>query len=223
MTFDAIHLPHMKTISGFISTLFHPLLFPTYGTLLILSLNPNLFGFYGEGAYRNGLWLIIVFVLTVVFPAVWILMMRGLGMIDSMKMETPKERIVPFVASLTFYLWTAWMFKANVHMKIEGNQFIFYMMLGACVSVSVAFFMNIFTRVSLHTIGAGGILGLLLVLIHISTFDLRILFVAAILVAGLIGTAQLILKGHSEPEVVSGYLIGFAGQFLAFNVISRFL
>ena len=180
-----------------------------------------MFGYFGERLHF--VWLIIVFALTFMFPAVWMLLMNGLGMIDSLKMETSKERIVPFVAAITFYLWTTWMFKANVHMKIPTNQLIFYMMLGACVSISIAFFMNIFTKVSLHTLGAGSILGLILILVRFSTFDLRFLFVGAILVAGVIGTARLILKSHSESEILSGYAIGFIGQFLAFSVISRFL
>ena len=211
----------MKALSKFISYLFHPLLFPTYGTVLILALNPNMFGYFGEKLHF--VWLIIVFALTFMFPAVWILMMKGLGMIESLNMETSKERIIPFVAAGTFYLWTTWMFKANVHMKIPANQFIFYMMVGACISLFAAFLMNIFTKVSLHTLGAGSILGLLLILVKFSTFDIRILFIIAIVLAGIIGTARLILKAHDEPEIIAGYLIGFTGQFLAFNVISKFL
>jgi len=211
----------MKTLARLVTWLFHPLLFPTYGTLLILALNPNMYGYFGERLHI--VWLIIVFALTFVFPAVWILMMKGLGMIEHLRMETPRERIVPFVAAITFYLWTTWMFKANTHMKIPSNLLIFYMMAGACISVSVAFFLNIFTRVSLHTLGAGSILGLLLVLIRFSTYDLRMIMVGAILMAGIIGTATLLLKNHDEPEVLAGYFIGFSGQFLAFGVISNFL
>lgn len=211
----------MKTISNIISLLFHPLLFPTYGALLILGLNPNMFGYFGERLHF--VWLIIVFALTVIFPAIWMLMMKGLGMIDSLKMETNKERIIPFVAAMTFYLWATWMFKANVHMKIPGNQFLFYMMVGATISISVAFLMNSFTMVSLHTLGAGSIVALLLILVRFSTYDLRMLFVGAILLAGIIGTTRLILKAHNSAEVFSGYFIGFVGQFLAFNIISRVL
>ena len=72
----------MKAISRVVSYLFHPLLFPTYGALLILVLNPNMFGYFGEKLHF--VWLIIVFALTFVFPAVWMLMMKGLGMIDSL-------------------------------------------------------------------------------------------------------------------------------------------
>jgi hypothetical protein len=217
---ELITFAGMKSLSRFASYLFHPLLFPTYGTLLILTLNPNLFGPFDKAAQIK--W-IIVFALTFIFPVVWILMMKGLGMIDNFKLETSKERIVPYVATITFYLWTAWMYKANVHMKTATNPFIFYMMVGACISVSTAFFLNTWTLISLHTIGAGSLLGLLLILVKFSTFDLRWLFVGFILWAGIIGTARLILKAHTETQVALGYLIGFTGQFLAFNIISRFV
>src|SRR5579863_1710346 len=99
----------MKTTSHILSWLFHPLLFPTYGTLIILLFNPNMFGSFGQKVHVE--WLIIIFALTLMFPGVWILMMLRLDMIDSMAMETARERIVPFVSTATFYLWAAWMFK----------------------------------------------------------------------------------------------------------------
>ena len=216
-----ITFARMKAISTFISYLFHPFLFPLFGAILVLGLNPNMFGHFGEVTHIK--WLIVIFALTFMFPSVWILMMKGLEMIDSLKMETPKECIVPFVATITFYLWATWMFKANVAMKMPGNPFLFYMMLGACISISVAFFLNSWAHISLHALGAGSIIGLLLILIKVSTFDIRFLFVVALILAGLLGTARLILKGHTESEVLGGYFIGFIGQFLAFSVASRFI
>jgi membrane-associated phospholipid phosphatase len=42
---------------------------------------------------------------------------------------------------------------------------------------------------------------------------------AILLLAGVIGTARLYLKAHSLPEVLNGYLIGFAAQMLAMRFI----
>jgi hypothetical protein len=211
----------MKTLSRLISVIFHPLLFPTYGALLLLVLNPTMFGFFGERLHI--VWLIIVFALTVVFPTVWILMMKGLGMIDSLDIKTPSQRIVPFIAVGTFYLWATWMFKSSAHMKIPSNRLIYYMMMGASLSLFTAFFLNIWTRISLHTIGIGSILGVLLIMVRISPFDLRPVFIVTILLAGIIGTARLLLDENTETEVLAGYFIGFIGQFLSFFLISKFL
>jgi hypothetical protein len=209
----------MKATARIISYLFHPLLFPTYATAIILAVNPNLFGQFADRA--QGVWMIIVFALTFIFPAVWILMMKGLKMIDSLTMETTQDRIIPFIATASFYLWATWMFKPNVHMKIPNNMLIFYMLLGSCFSLFMAFFINIFAKISLHSLAAGSLLALLLALIHTSTIDMRLMLIGAILLAGIIGSSRLILNAHSEREVFSGYLVGFTGQFLAFTIIPR--
>lgn len=209
----------MKIAARIISYLFHPLLFPVFGATLIIAANPNMFGHFGERVH--GAWLIIVFALTFLFPVVWLVMMKRLDMIQNFKLETSKDRIIPFIAVATFYLWTAWMFKPSVNMKIPSNQLVFFMMLGACLSIFLAFFINIFSKISLHTLGAGSLLGLLLPLIRISTYDLRVVLIAAILIAGIVGAARLILQAHSQREIFSGYLVGFIGQFFAFTILPQ--
>ena len=207
----------MKTFAKAISFIFQPLLFPTYGALLVILVNPQRFGYFGQK--EQGLWLIIVFALTFMFPAIWLLMMKQLEMIDNLKLETGKERIIPFVAIATFYLWAAWMFKPAVNMKIPPNQLLFYMMMGACLSIFIAFFLNSYFQVSVHAVGAGGLLGLLITMIRYSAFDLRIFLLAFILLAGAIGSARLILKANTGQEVFTGYFIGFSGQFIAFSIV----
>ena len=210
-------MPLMKTIAKTISFIFQPLLFPTYGALLVILLNPQRFGYFGQR--EQGLWLIIIFALTFMFPAIWLLMMKQLEMISNLKLETTKERIIPFVATTTFYLWAAWMFKPTVNMKIPPNQLLFYMMMGACLSIFIAFFLNSYFKISLHSLGAGGLLGLLLTMVRYSAYDLRIFLVAFILLAGVIGSAQRILQAHNNEEIFSGYFIGFSGQFIAFSIV----
>lgn len=211
----------MRAFAKAISIIFHPLLFPTYGTLFIIAANPNLYGYLGEKVHV--VWLIIVFALTFMFPAIWLVMMKRLDMIENFQLETAKERILPFVATATFYMWTTWMFKPSITMKIPPNQLVFYMMLGASAAIFIAFFINIFSKISLHAVGAGSLLGLALTIIRFSTFDLRYVLIGCIILAGLIGTARLILDKHTPREIFTGYFVGFTGQFLAFSLISKLL
>ena len=210
----------MKLTSRLISFLFHPILFPTYGTLLILAANPNRYGYFGEKLHI--VWLIIVFALTFIFPAIWLLMMKRLDMIQSLALDTANERIIPFIATATFYLWTAWMFKPhNVNMKIPSNEMLFYMMLGSCFCIFLALVINIFSKISLHAAAAGNLLGLTFILINSSTYDLRFVLVGVILLAGIIGTARLILSAHTSREVFWGYFVGFSAQFIAFTFVPK--
>lgn len=211
----------MRAFAKAVSVVFHPLLFPLYGSVLILAANPNLYGYFGEKVHF--LWLIIVFILTCLFPAVWLIMMKRLEMIDNLQLDTANERIIPFIATATFYLMATWMFKPSVTMKIPSNLLIFYMMMGGTAAIFTSFFINIFTKISLHAVGAGSLIGLGMLMIRFSTYDLRLVFVALILLAGLIGTARLILEKHTPLQVFAGYLVGFTGQFVAFSIISRFV
>lgn len=216
-----VYICTMRGISRLISYLFHPLLFPTYGALFIILVNPNLYGYLGERIHM--VWMIIVFALTFMFPVIWLAMMRGLQMIDSFQLQTAKDRIIPFIATATFYLWTTWMFKPAVNMKIPPNQLVFYMMIGASISIAMAFFINIFTKISLHAIGVGSFIGLVLTIARFSTLDLRVILIGAIVIAGVVGTARLVLGSHTTREIFMGYFVGFTGQFIAFGIVSKLL
>lgn len=210
----------MKSLARIISVLMHPLFFPTYGTVLIVALNPHAYGYFGERLHTA--WLIIVFALTALFPIIWLGMMKRLEMIESFDLSTSKERIVPFIATSTFYLWATWMFKPSANMKIPPNEMVFYMMLGATLAVFLAFFINIFSKISLHAIAAGSLFGLLLTQLQHTVYDIRLLLLAAIVLAGLSGTSRLILKAHTPVQVYSGYAVGFVSQFMAFSILPNF-
>jgi len=209
-----------RFIANFISYIFHPLLFPTFGTAAIIFSNPHLFGNFDFK--QQSLWVILVFVLTFVFPAVWLIMMRKLQMIDSLKLETTKERIIPYIATATFYLWTYRMFHPTNSNTMFANELISSMMLGAALAIFVGFFINIFQKISLHAIGVGCFFGLALVLLRFSDYNLTLLLIASVLIGGMVGSARLILKAHEPKDIFMGYFVGFGGQFLAFNVIPLF-
>lgn len=208
-----------KFFANIISYTFHPLLFPTYGTLAIISSNPYLFGNFDA---RNQLvWIVLVFVLTFVFPAVWLVMMRKLEMIESLELKTTKERIIPFIATATFYLWAYRMFKPSSGNTFFSNEIVSNMLLGAAIAIFIGFVVNIFSKVSLHAMGAGSFFALCLTLVRYSDFNLTLLIIAATIIGGAIGSARLILGAHQPREVFAGYFIGFIGLFTAFNVVPK--
>lgn len=206
-----------KGFAKFISYLFHPLLFSTYGAMFIIAVNPHLFAEYNMKAQL--LWIIITFIFTFVCPVVWIVMMKRLDLITDYQLSNPQERIIPYIAVASFYLWTWSVFKPTTELTPYTNVLISRMMLGASVAIFIGFFINIFRKISLHAIGAGCMLGLVLVLMQASDYDLKFVFVSVILIGGLIGTARLLLDAHDEEEIWGGYLVGFIGMFFSFAFI----
>lgn len=210
----------MQRAAQFVSLFFHPLLFPTYATALLVVSNPH---YYAHLSSKHQLlWIIIVFVLTFVFPAIWLLMMKGLKLISSLQLTERKERIVPYIATATFYLWTYRMFKPSPGNVQFSDALVSKILLGASVAIFICFFINIFRKISLHSAGAGSLFAIVVLLSAIAEYDLRWILVGAILLAGLIGTARMLLKAHTLDEVLAGFFAGFTGQYVAFVVIPRF-
>lgn len=210
-----------KRFALFVSWLFHPLLFPTYATLLIIAVNPHLFAVYN--IRQQMLWAIITFVFTFICPLVWLAMMKRLELISDFKMVNPRERIIPYIAVATFYLWMYRLFKPSAEPTPYSNEIISLMMLGASLSIFIGFFINIFSRICIHAIAMGAFLGLTLSLMRLADFDLKYLFVALLLLAGLVGSARILLAGHREEEVWTGYITGFLGQFISFILVHSML
>lgn len=210
-----------KSFASFISYIFHPLLFPTYGAAFIIYSNPHLFAAYkGKGQF---LWIIITFIMTFILPVVWLVMMKKLELIDNLKLENPQQRIIPYIATASFYMWTFKLFQPTNEATPYSNILISKMMLGASVALFIGFFINIFNKISLHTLGAGNLIGLVLSTMRISDYDLKLFFIFTLVLAGVIGTARLILKAHEEKEILTGYFVGFIGQFFAFSILPLFL
>lgn len=91
---------------------------------------------------------------------------------------------------------------------------VFSLYISSCtVIIFVAAFITIMWNISLHTIGVGGLVGLLCTLRHepmIGDMAL-VLFPAMIVLAGLVGSARLYLKAHTPLQIYAGYALGFLG------------
>lgn len=201
----------MRILAKALSLLFHPLLLPTYAFVLVILSNPFLFASYG-----NDKWIFVlrVFINTFVFPAICILLLWRLGFVKNIEMPEKEDRIIPYIVVGTLYIWSFMTFR-----KSSDPQMLNIILLGSCITLFTSFFANIFTKVSIHAAGMACFTAVVLLLSLQSYYDLRFIFMTVLLLAGVIGTARLYLKAHSLPEVLNGYLIGFAAQMLAMRFI----
>lgn len=216
--------PLLRLFARVISLVFHPLLIVTYMTITLLIINPYQFGVF----HLADQWklLALIALSTFAMPAFAVLLMRSLNMISSYEMEDPKERIGPYIIAGVFYLWMFINFKHNPTIP----KSLTIAMLGATIALFGCFFFNNFTKVSAHAAGAGGLVGLAAVntmLFNFETFMLNfgplgqfevstsVVLLFYILLAGLIGTARLILGAHTPGQVYGGFFIGLLSQFIA--------
>ncbi|MCB0555531.1 MAG: hypothetical protein KDD02_18435 [Phaeodactylibacter sp.] len=219
----------MRMLARIISILFHPLLIVTYMLVLLLLINPYLFGVSRVGDQASKLLILQVFLSTFFIPAFAVAMLRFMGMIESMEMKTRQERIGPYIITGIFYLWMFRNFLDNSQIPTAFTSF----MLGATIGLFLAFFINIFTKISAHAVGMGGLLGMVvitLLLFSYDTFSMNLPFgvfevsmsavlAIAVLLAGLVGTARLLLQAHEPMDLYGGYLVGFSAQFIALRIL----
>lgn len=88
------------------------------------------------------------------------------------------------------------------------------MVLGATITIFVAWMLSFRWKVSIHMIGIGGLTGMLFGLSKILNADLLTIIIITILFSGLLGTSRIILGAHSPKQVYVGFLIGFLTEWL---------
>ncbi|MCB0557537.1 MAG: hypothetical protein H6573_13120 [Lewinellaceae bacterium] len=212
-----------------ISFIFHPLLIVTYMLALLLLVNPYLFGVSSIGDKASKLLLLQIFLSTFFIPGVAVVMLRLTGMIQSFQMETKQERIGPYIITGLFYLWMFRNFLDNPSIPTAFTSFL----LGATIGLFFAFFINIFSKISAHAVGLGGLLGMVVITMLLFSYDtftimsargtleisMSTVLLITILIAGLVGTARLALQAHEPMDLYGGYLVGFASQFLALRFL----
>ena len=190
------------------SYVFHPLFIPMYATWFLAFVHPDYFsGFSGQGKRRL---LILVIFNAVLFPAVTVLLLKGVKFIDSIFLRTQKDRIIPYIASMTFYFWTQYVLREQVYIP----RILVVFMFGAFISSAAALIANIYFKISMHAIGMGGLVGLFLVIIQQNTMLMTWPLSLALLVAGIVCTSRMIVSDHRPKEIYTGVFVGLICQFV---------
>lgn len=209
----ALHAPWLRGIAQFFSFLFHPVFIPGAMAAWLLMGHP-MFTLLLDEAVRVRL-LAMVLLNTILFPVLIAFLLWRLGFTRSMQMETQRERIYPLIINIIFYFW-AW----NVSRNLENIPLpLVQWLLGVFLCSSAAMFTNIFMKISLHTIGMGGLImfGILMMLTDPFWPGWMLSFI--LVIAGLTGTARLLREAHAPGEVYAGYLAGaicqLAGWYIA--------
>ena len=185
----------------------------TYTLLLMIASNPFAFGVRQMTDKRGILLLISVFTTSFMIPALGILLMKPLGLIQSLKMENKQDRIGPFIICGVFYLWLFQNFRTGVVPPLFAN-----FSLAVTIGLFLAFLVNLFARISLHAVGMGA-LALMVLMVAFSwpghlldlgfvQLSLTAVLVFIIIIAGLVGYSRLYLGVHKLPDIWQGYAIG---------------
>lgn len=219
----------MHLIARIVSIVFHPLLMLTYMLLLMLVVNPYMFGY--QRVVDGDALILMVFLSSVFIPLVAILVMKGLGWLSSFEMPQKQERIGPYIVSAVLYL--------SLYLHLAKTKsfpvLLLVCVLGTVIALFAGFFFNNFRKVSMHGTAVGGLLvmtGLLYARFSTDWFLMSVPFMGdyhiqtvsllyvVILIAGIVCTSRMLVGKHTAGEIYTGCIIGMVSMWVAYLALA---
>ena len=187
-----------------VSYIFNPLFIPIGGTVLFFVVAS-----YSSLEHQSGN-IVPIFILTVIVPIIFFLILRNLGMIKSIFLPTLKERKYPLYIGCILLLMILYKVIPNNYV----NELFFYFtgLLTALGTALILLFLRF--KCSIHLLGMGSLLFFAVGLsIHFET-NLTLLISIIILMTGLVASSRLYLKAHTHTELLIGLLVGSCSQLI---------
>jgi len=203
---DKITLGPQDIFAKIISIIFHPLFMPLYGMLIIFTA-PTLFWYIPLKVKK--ILLLVITTNNILIPISLMPFFRYRNIISSWIIETRKERIIPLLTVSFFYSITSIIiYRLQVPVFLKA-----YILSTAILAIAVTI-INFWWKISLHSVGAGALSGIVIVLSLNMMAPLTWFLIPVILITGLILSSRLKLNTHNPLEVYLGFLTGFAGMNL---------
>jgi hypothetical protein len=206
------HINFSTITAKIISYIFHPLFIPTYVFFWLLSRFP--YAFAGITPMALFARKITVFWMTGFFPAFAVFLLWRLKFIDSIMLRSQKERMAPYIITMIFYWWM-WYLSRNFTDQPIVLKFFFLSLFFATIAGLI---FNNFFKISMHGMGVGGLLVFVLITCFYYQAYLGLDITVAMLIAGIVCTARLILGEHNNFEVYAGLTVGALCQLIAYWV-----
>jgi hypothetical protein len=206
-----VHQPAaLRVVARFFSYVFHPLFIPAYVSAYVIYLHP--YAFAGLDEKQKMIRLISIFIITAFFPAITVFLLWRLKFADSIFLRTQKERIIPYVASITFFFWAFYVSK-----NLPGSPAVMtFLFLGIFLSTSAALMANNYFKISMHALGVSGGGAYIILLGFASQQPIGLIITIATLLAGFVCTCRLIVSDHHPREIYWGVIIGAMSQMIAY-------
>ncbi|MDF1571732.1 MAG: hypothetical protein P1P82_08975 [Bacteroidales bacterium] len=192
----------VKSVAKTVSYLFHPLVMTTLGMLVLLNSGTSLSVLQPE---VKRLSIIITALFTFVFPASLIIILYITRVIHNIELNERRERVLPMALTMILYVFTFFVMRGIP--QLTGGHIVF--LFCPTAALFFALVVNHFMKPSIHMVGIGVMVGTILVVVLIYGAALQYLFIATVLVGGLVGSARLRLGLHQPREIFAGFMIGF--------------
>lgn len=194
-----------RSISNIISWVFHPVLIPLWGIILI----------FNSGSYISHLnWeakrviLGIVFFATILMPLATVSLLYYQQIIKDFTGKNGRDRMISIAAFTLFYIFCWYLLnKLPISRHIQ-----FYMMNLSLLSI-FCLIVSIKWNLSIHMAGIGALSGSILAFTFSRGLQLEAIIMILFIASGLTGYARLINQKNTPVQVYLSYLLGFGVLF----------
>lgn len=192
----------MYKISRILSSVFSPILIPTYAMILI-----------GQVSVMNylpasTLWTVtgIVFLLTAILPALSIFALFKLGMVSDPGLNNRTERTIPYFTVTICYAISGWFMQ-----RMGAPLWLPLFFYGGAIASLVNTIVNRWWKISAHAAALGGLIAVLFVIasLHQNLVSLDWWYCGTILATGAVMTARVYMRRHTLLQVLCGCACGF--------------
>ncbi|MDD7888270.1 hypothetical protein [Flavivirga sp. 57AJ16] len=198
----------MDKILKSISYIFHPLFMPILGVIFYFYKSPR---FVPEEIIKAKL--VSLFILTIILPILLYFLLKTLGKVKSVYLETTNERIMPLLLNCFVIIIV-------LQRILTPSQIIelYFFFVGMLISNMTCLILALFKfKASIHMIAVSGLFMFLVILsIHFSININGTLALMAIII-GAVATSRLHLKAHTHKELIMGLFIGVIPQLILVN------
>ena len=204
----------MLRVARIISMVFTPFSIPFLSFLVLflfsyLHMLPTIYKVYVLG---------IVYCFTILMPTVSIFLFRKINGIARHELEQRKKRYIPILLTILSYIF-CWLMMRRLNLPPYMVGIIFSALL---VSV-ICMIANLKWKLSEHMAGAGGVIGGLVAFSELFSYNPVGWLCIFILIAGVLGSARIVLRHHTLGEVLAGFVVGLVCTLLVLHPVSSLL
>ena len=160
----------------------------------------------------------VVYCFTILMPTLTIFLFRKINGFSPEDLGERKRRFMPFLLTITSYVFClVMMHRLNIPWYMTG------IILAALIMMVICIVVNLKWKLSEHMAGVGAIVRGLVSFSALFGYNPVWWLCLFILIAGVLGTARIILQHHTLGEVLVGFAVGLICSLLVLHPLSNIL
>ncbi|MBO0935591.1 hypothetical protein J2I47_03425 [Fibrella sp. HMF5335] len=194
---------------------------PTYLFGMLMYATPNRLNVDTYSVKAQASILLLLFIGTFMVPSLVIYYLYRTGRLQDMAMPERTDRKWPLFLTGLIYTGVTYLFAFRMNLLSDTSPQLAVVLAAITLSILLVAFISLYWKISAHTVGVGGVLGVVLALMtKYGDTDLFLPLVGLLAISGLVATARLQLNAHTLEQVLAGWGLGvFVSSLTVFGLL----